>query len=290
MRIAQLADFHFTRLTANPFRLFSKRILAHLNWIFFRRKNFFENQLDSLPLLLKELNVDLVLLGGDFTTTALPTEFKRAAQFVSQLPASWIAIPGNHDCYTFRSDRQKHFYRYFTNHRKQITHRVEFFNLKEHGVEAHRVDSDTWIVALDTAQATNPYSSEGFFSPQLERNLKEVLGLIDGQDRILLLNHYPFFQNDEPRRNLKRGEVLQHMLEKDPRISVYLHGHTHRHTVADLQVSDLPLILDSGSCTHHKKGSWNLIDLTADGCKVSTYRWTDQWTSIRTESFEWTRH
>lgn len=289
MRIAHISDFHYTHITWNPFRLFSKRLLGNINWLFHRRNHFFEEQLDPLPGLFQELGVDLVLLGGDFSTTALFKEFEKARRFTDQITQPCIAIPGNHDQYTFRSYRKKHFYRYFTNQRKQIAHPVEFFTLREHGVEAHQIAPHWWVVALDTALATNPYSSEGLFSVKQEAYLKEVLQLIPQTDPILLLNHYPFFQNDVTRHNLKRGDELQAILKSNPRIRMYLHGHTHRQTVADLQISNLPIILDSGSCAQGKKGAWNLIDLKPEGCSVATYRWDHKWTKTRTQEFAWTR-
>lgn len=289
MRIAQVSDFHFTHLTWNPFRLLSKRIFGNANWFFLRKKHFFEEQVEPLADLFQELGVDLVLLGGDFTTTALKEEFQKADRFVKKIRQPWIAIPGNHDHYTLRSYRGKHFYRYFANKRKEIVHPVEFFTLKDHGIEAHRVAKGWWLIAMDTSLATNPYSSKGLMSEKLEAYLEEVLTLIPKGESVLLLNHYPFFQNDEARRNLQRGEALEALLKRHPRVRLYLHGHTHRHTVADLQQSALPIVLDSGSCSQGRKGAWNLIDLKPDGCTVSTYRWDHAWTKTRTEEFAWTR-
>lgn len=289
MRIAHVSDFHFTQLTWNPFRLLSKRFLGNLNWIAVRKKHFFEEQVEPLPKLFDDLDIDLVLLGGDFSTTALFEEFEKARSFVKKIKKPWLAIPGNHDHYTHRSYRNKHFYRYFTNHREEIAHPVEFFTLKEHGIEAHKIAPHWWVIALDTALATNPYSSEGFFSEKLEGYLEEVIKLIPKEDSILLFNHFPFFLNDVERHNLRRGEALQKILEREPRIRLYMHGHTHRHTVANLQVSNLPIVLDSGSCAQGRKGAWNLIDLKSDGCTVSTYRWDHKWTKTRTEEFAWTR-
>lgn len=288
MRLVHISDFHYTHLTLNPLRLFSKRLLGTLNWFFFRRKHFFERQLDPLPALFKELKVDQVLFGGDFSTTSLIEEFKKAKRLIAKSTAPWIAVPGNHDCYTFRSCKQKNFYRYFANE-KPIKEPIDFFNLKEHRVEAHDLGKNWVLVALDTAVATNPYSSEGFFSEKLENYLKEVLALIPKNKQVILLNHFPFFQNDVKRHNLIRGEALQKVLEQNPQVRLYLHGHTHRHTIADLQVSNLPIVLDSGSSAEGKKGSFNLIDLKDDGCTISTYRWNNQWTKIHEQTLPWTR-
>jgi 3',5'-cyclic AMP phosphodiesterase CpdA len=287
MRIVQISDFHFTHLTANPFRLLSKRFLGHLNWIFLRKNTFFFNRLASLPKIFTDLNVDLVLFGGDFSTTALLKEFETASRFVRKVKQPWLATAGNHDHYTYRSYSQKHFYRYFANRREKIAHPVEFFTLKDHGIEAHQLRSGYWLIILDTALATNLYSSAGLFSEKLQSYLTEVLNLIPKTDSILLLNHYPLLQNDIERHCLQRAGHLQKLIEQDRRIKLYLHGHTHRHTIADLQPNNLPLILDSGSCTQN--GSWNLIDLKSNGAAVSTYQWQNGWTQTDTKEFQWTR-
>lgn len=282
MRIAQISDFHFTHITWNPFRLFSKRLFGNLYWLFNRKKIFFPEQLAPLPKLFTELQVDWVLLGGDFTTTSLKEEFKKAVQFVSKISQPWIAIPGNHDHYTRRSHRQKHYYRYLSNRP------ARFFSLEKQGVEAHLISPNWWIVALDTAHPTPPHSSEGLFSEALEKNLETLLKLIPSQDAILLFNHYPFFQNDASHRNLRRGEELQKLLQRHPRIRIYAHGHTHRHTIADLQANQLPLILDSG-CPAQGQGTWNLIDFASQGCTVTSYQWDNQWKPFRTEEISWKR-
>jgi 3',5'-cyclic AMP phosphodiesterase CpdA len=177
MRIAQVADFHFTKLTWNPFRLLSKRLLGNINWLFKRKKSFSTKQLEPLPDLFKELGVDLVLLGGDFTTTALREEFETSAQFIKKIKQPWLAIPGNHDHYTWLSYWGKHFYRYYTNKRKAISHKAEFFNLKEHGIEGHDIGSNWWVIALDTARAINSligalHSGVDFFQNPIKTHIK----------------------------------------------------------------------------------------------------------------------
>src|SRR5690606_33890490 len=97
MRIAQISDLHYTHITWNPLRFLSKRLFGLWNWVLFREKEFFPEQLEPLPALFRELKVDLVLLGGDFSTTSLLEEFELASQLIQQISQPWIAIPGNHD-------------------------------------------------------------------------------------------------------------------------------------------------------------------------------------------------
>lgn len=289
MRIAHISDFHYTHITWNPFRLFSKRFLGNLNWLFIRRKELSEKQADSLVDLLEELNVDYVFFGGDFSTTSLPEEFQKAKAFVSRIKIPWFAIPGNHDRYTKKSCKKKSFYRYFSNPQKKIKTPTDFFRLQEHRIETYPLKEGWHLIALDTTLATPLSSSKGLFSEKLEGYLKEVLAILPKKDSVILFNHYPFLKDLTERRSLKRREALEAILKENPQIKLYLHGHTHRQIVADLQNANLPLVLDSGSCTHLKHGSWNLIDIEENGCKVRRYRFDQTWKEQDTQEFSWTR-
>jgi len=283
MRIAQISDFHYTELTFNPLRLFSKRILGLCNWLLHRNREFSAQQIEDLPALFRDLHVDLVLLGGDFTTTSLQEEFIQAEKFVKKLTQPWIAIPGNHDHYTASSYRQKRFYKYFANQNATC------FSLQKEEIEGHNIAPGWWVVAVNTAYPTGIASSRGFFSEQVEAKLEDFIKNLPKGDRVILLNHYPFFQNDAHHRTLKRGEALEQLLRRQSKIVLYLHGHTHRRIIADLQSADLPIILDSGSCTLRKGGSWNLIDISASGCVVTPYVWEGGWKKSEAREFSWTR-
>ncbi len=281
MRIIHISDFHFTKLTANPLRLFPKRIFSHLNWLLRRKKEFDETQVENLPALFEDLNVDLVLFGGDFSSSSMPEEFKQAKTFVQRIKSPWIAIPGNHDQYTVRSYQKKRFFESFANKKPDLA------SLKKEGVEAHKISKRWWVVAMDTAKPTCITSSEGTFSKALEAQLEHLLGQIPKDDKIILLNHYPFFAQEDPKKALKRGEHLEKLLRRHSNISLYLHGHTHRHSIADLRPDGLPIVLDSGSCSLKNKGTWNLIDLEPAGCTVSTYHLKGSWEKENTQEFAW---
>lgn len=285
MRLAQISDFHFTRLTWNPARLFSKRILGTLNWILTRKGAFSEEHLASLPSLFDQLGVEKILFGGDFTSTSLEEEFSAARSFLQRCNRPWLAIPGNHDSYTKESERKKLFYHYFSN-----PDQGGFpLSLSKDRVEIHPLKKGWWIVLLDTAKATHFLSSKGNFSPKLEENLLRALHSLPAQDKILLFNHYPFFLNDLPSRHLERGAALEKLIKKDKRICAYLHGHTHRHTVADLQPSHLPLVLDSGCIASRSSATWNLIDLTEEGCTIQGYRYQGKWAPFKEAKVTWNR-
>lgn len=280
MRIAQISDLHFTKLSWNPFHLFPKRIFGQLHWLLGRKTKFDLSWLNDLPSFLSQLNVDWVFLGGDFTSSSLPQEFELAQKFTNQLQSPWIAVPGNHDMYTRSSQQTKRYYQYLTNRPPSI------FSLAKEGIAAYQIDPLWWVIALDTAQPTAASSSQGFFSQEQEEVLENFLTTLPLNQRVILLNHYPFFQNGPLKHRLNRGKELQNLIERHSQIALYLHGHTHSRIVADLQKGNLPIILDGGSVSDKKSASWNLIDLEEKRCFVTCYEGISP---IRKEEFLWTR-
>ncbi|MFS8563523.1 MAG: metallophosphoesterase [Rhabdochlamydiaceae bacterium] len=278
LRIAQISDLHFSKLTYSLSQFLSKQWVGNFNLFAFRKKNYIPDNINLLPEIFKDLNVQYVVVCGDVSTTSQRSEFALASHFIQHLAANDatpIVVPGNHDQYTKKAYKQKWFYDFFPS---SFSSPIKKFNLKEHGVAAKFLGDQWWIVTLDTALATPLISSRGYFSPFIEFNLEELLLQIPPQDSVILVNHFPFFQNDSSRKILLRGAELQAVIRKFPKIKFYLHGHSHRHCIADLRMDGLPVILDSGSTAHRTDGTWNLIDITHNGNSVTAYAWqTDKW-------------
>ena len=257
-----------------------------MNLLFNRGHDFSPKGPYALIDQLKKQHVTDVIVSGDLTTTSSRAEFQLAKQFINKLKAVGLRvylIPGNHDHYTKRAYRKQKFYQYFeTQHSKDLP-----YNLANHGVTAKKLTQGWWLVLMDTTLATPLTSSNGYFSKSTEASLKKLLQDIPSQDKILLVNHFPFFQHDTPKRRLKRGTVLENILKKQPNVQLYLHGHTHRRCIADLRENGLPIILDSGS-TAYCKGSWNLLDLEEDSCKLQVFSWENsQWSPLESHNFRW---
>ncbi len=278
IRIAHISDLHFSKISFNPLQFFTKRWLGNFNSLFSRKKTFIADHLLSLPSLFSELNVDQLIISGDLTTTSRKKEFAQAKKFTDQCVkvVPTFVIPGNHDHYTKKAYRDKIFYDYFPN-----------TSLKNSGVSATSLGHKWWLVELDTTVPTPWLSSHGHFSIEMEKHLESVLKSIPQEDSVLLVNHFPFF-NNEIRKILNRADNLKKLLQQFPQVKLFLHGHTHRQTLADLRGNQLPIILDSGSTTHKHRGSWNLIDISDKGCDVHIYQLKNSsWEKTKTSSFTW---
>lgn len=283
-RFAHISDLHFSQLFLGPGQFFSKRWIGNLNLLLNRKKQFDHEALYALIPLFQELKVDGVVLTGDLTTTSHQEEFNLAKKYIDALTAAGLKvflIPGNHDHYTRKAYRTLEFYRHFgTVHRPEDP--LSFFKLQEDKVCATHLGKEWWLLSLDCTLATPLLSSHGVFSEHVQKNLEHALSFVASDQKIIMINHFPFFDTDH-KKTLDRSDELRSILRRFPQIKLYLHGHTHRHIIADLRPSQLPLVIDSGSTAQKKQGSWNLIDITEDGCDISVYKKT---ASDRPQSWE----
>ncbi|MCP5506093.1 MAG: metallophosphoesterase [Chlamydiales bacterium] len=281
IKVAHISDLHFSRFSPSPAQFFSKRWLGNLNLLLNRAKEYINERPFSLIPTFKEQGITHVIISGDLTTTSSKQEYRIAKRFVDTLKKEGMKvflIPGNHDHYTKKADRTKAFYQSFPSPKESS------FSLSAHGVAGVPLTEGWHLILMDTTFASKLTSSNGFFSPIIEKNLKKLLKTIDPEQNILLVNHFPFFQHDKPHRRLIRGEKLKAIVSTHPNIQLYLHGHTHRRTIADLRPNKLPLILDSGS-TGHRNGSWNLMELDATSLKLTVHKWDNAWNPIDEQIF-----
>ncbi len=285
LRFAHLSDLHFSTPSWNPLQLFSKRWIGNLNLLLRRKREFNEAQLYQLLPLLQQRNVTTVLLTGDLTSTSHPKEFALASDYVDALKNAGLRtflLPGNHDHYTKAADQQRVFYRYFDSEYNTP------YRLKENRITTTELGHNWWLFAIDTTLATSLLTCHGHFFKELEETLRKALQSIPEGHQVILMNHFPFFELTSKKKNLLRGEALQELLTQFPQVKFYLHGHTHRHTIADLRPSGLPIILDSGCSANKEDGSFNLVEIHTEGCDVEVFRINDHtWQSVKQVNLKW---
>ncbi len=232
--------------------------------------------MEGLPNFLSDIGVTHAIITGDLTTTSTKKEYAIARRFVDQLIEKNIrcfVIPGNHDHYTQSAFRKKIFYQYFP---RQFSDEFSNFNLEKDQVTAVKLEGKFFLVALDTTLSTPIFYSTGLFSSIAEQSLIQILSQLPADAHVILANHFPLFQHEQLRRVMWRARALQNILKQFPTVKLYLHGHTHRHCLADLRESALPVILDSGSISHYRLGTFNIIDAENDSCTIRVYRYSDQ--------------
>lgn len=211
-------------------------------------------------------------------------EAKKFIEFFEKEHIQVFTLPGNHDHYTKKAYHANRFYDFFPSSFSMDLP----FNLKEHRVTATKLANGTWVVLLDCARSTSLLMSTGVFSEEIEKNLVSLLDQIPKDDHILLLNHFPLFSNEGPRKALVRADALQKIIKDHPNIKLYLHGHSHRHCIADIRMSGFPIVMDCGSTSHLDNGSWNFLQVSKEGFSVEAFRKQENaWECFQTAKGAW---
>lgn len=295
-RLAHISDLHFSKLTWNPSQFFSKRWLGNLNLLLKRKHTFDPDHLTTLLPFFHERKVDTILITGDLTSTSHEAEFILAKQFIDSLRQEnfkVFTLPGNHDHYTHAAYQQKLFYQFFNaSYSSPVDTTSSSLSLKENGLTSVYLGDRWWLIGLDTAIATSLLSSNGYFSEALELKLEKQLAEIPSDHFVILMNHFPLFSNESSRKSLIRKDALKNLLERFPQVKLYLHGHTHRHTIADLRNSHLPIMLDSGSTAQKQGATWNFLEISQHGCEIEVFKKQNHgstlpWQTVLKSSFKW---
>ncbi len=263
LRIAHLSDPHFSHITLNPSQFLSKRWMGNLNLILFRRKSYQTGHLDYLPQLMKNLDIDLVVISGDFTATSLDSEFEAARKFVHSFNQQVITLPGNHDVYTRAAEKEKTYYKYFPSKSLEKT-RVEKIQLKK----------NWWWVGLDCARANTLLKSNGCFFQEMHDPLVKTLESISRDQHVILGNHFPLFPSGRKSHDTDRGDLLAALVKRYPHVKLYLHGHDHEPYIIDRRDEGYPLTLNAGSCAHQPDGTFYVVELNNESAIVERLLFT----------------
>lgn len=270
MRLAHLSDIHFFSFRKNPLQIFSKRLLGNFNFYFTRKKSFDQSLAVKVLSQLKELGISHLIITGDYTCTSSREEFGLMQEYVKKVRHEGFTVftlPGNHDAYTHKSYHKQIFY-------DRLHHLVNFqgehnFLLNRDRVAIYRLCDDYYLILIDCAVASKYTQSIGRFSRAIEARLKEALSHIEKDAKIVVAGHFPFDPFLIPSVHLERGSHLRSILDNDPRVLAYIHGHRHNQEITK---RGHLWVADSGSISISRKSSFNLIELKDSTCLITPYR------------------
>ncbi|XAM00038.1 metallophosphoesterase [Phycisphaeraceae bacterium D3-23] len=222
-RLLLLGDLHLFSLWPAPWHMASKRILGQTNLWLNRRKAFQHHRLQELVEKAIGLQPDLVLCSGDLTTTALRGEFETAKRFLEPLAecVPIVAVPGNHDKYTFHAARSNRMQRILPGWVPAAFPHTQPINVG-------------WdLLALDAAIPRIKDAVGRLGRVQLEA-IATTLEQRDPSRGLVVLCHYPCVVppgiHEHASHKLADGPALRTMLEKHTQRGarvVYIHGHIH---------------------------------------------------------------
>ncbi|MCC6144320.1 MAG: metallophosphoesterase [Candidatus Hydrogenedentes bacterium] len=282
-KLIHIADLHFWKLIWNPLKLMNKRFLGNLNVWLKRRREFQMHLAEDFADAAAATGITTVVLTGDFTSTATDAEFRLARAFVEGLARRGLQVhlvPGNHDVYTFESERTRRFEK----------HLGAF--IPEHGYPSRvTLPNGTPLLLLPTVSA-NYLSAKGRIR---KREIEAALQLIHGcpPGPILVAAHYPVLPKthgytSSPDRQLRNWEHLRDALGNSGRQLLYMAGHVHRFSyTADPNFPGVEYLTTPALFMrrhgHVERGAFSEIHLDDAGFHVYRHGYAEEWIREKTQ-------
>lgn len=152
------------------------RTIVHLSDLHFGRVD--NKQVEPLLERVHAIAPDITALSGDFTQNGTEREFRRASEFVKQLPGRIIAVPGNHDMA-------------FLNVWKRATQRLKLFReFISNEPEPFYQDDELAVIGLNTARIT--HLRDGRIREWQIRRLEDRMKDVAPDVIKVLVTHHPF--------------------------------------------------------------------------------------------------
>lgn len=272
VRLAHFSDVHLTsrKLGWGPRDFASKKVTGWVNVKLLgrgRRFRYSNAIADALVNDMKTRGYDGIIFSGDATKLAFRREFEHAAAKLcvgdAAMPTA-MAVPGNHDYYTFRCFTAGRFEHAFApwQHGERVDGHKYPFAKKIGGV---------WLIGVNSSTPNfwTWDASGGIGEAQLKR-FRELCGRLDDGPRVVV-THYPL---RTPRGKVEhsthrlRDHAEAAAAAKECGISLWLHGHIHRGYTRPAG-DDLPFhTVSAGSATQTNRWGYNEYLFDGEGVKL----------------------
>lgn len=200
------------------------KTIAHLSDLHFGRHS--PRVAEAILQDLREIAPSLVAISGDLTQRARKKEFQAARDFLRQVPAPRISVPGNHDI-----PLENLFLRLtdpFGGYRKYISEETA----------PTFIDPEFALFGLNTVRPS--HWKRGYFSPERLQSLEARIDAAPPRDFKIVLCHHPIvsLQKLSPTAEVSNPERLLPLLETGA-VDLVLAGHFHRQSLAETISMDL---------------------------------------------------
>lgn len=288
MKIGHISDLHILDIAdVSPLDFANKRLLGAANLILRRSHAHSADVARRAIERLVEADVDHIVITGDLTNLALPSEFEAAAQILADVvddPDRVSLIPGNHDYYTREAVAAR---RFETTFAPYLTSDLPEYQT-ERGYPFCRVRDGVAVVGLNSGIATPWFFATGRVH---EDELDAAYDLLQDDalaDRfiIVMVHHHllPFEHSrvEFTRRLINADRVLQ--VCRQGGVDLVVHGHNHHYDVIEqpkLTGAGTMRICEAGSASVQQYGE------PAFGGKYNIYHVEDaQLRSIETHLYQ----
>jgi 3',5'-cyclic AMP phosphodiesterase CpdA len=165
---------------------------------------------------------DLVVLSGDITQRARPSQFRAARAFMERLAAPMLAIPGNHDIPLFDV---------WARWRRPYAAHMAVFG---HALEPVHSSPDMLVVCVNTTRAWRHKDGE-VSAQQIERVARLLVAAKASQLRVVVVHQPAAVTRVEDVKNLLHGHAQALQRWSTAGADLVLGGHIHLPYVQDVQ-------------------------------------------------------
>jgi Icc protein len=223
--------------------------------------SFSEDAMRSAVERINGLEPDMVVLAGDLTAAGYEWEFEQAANWVDQIEAPTLVVPGNHDA---RNVGWIHFERYFG----------ERFSRYQRDFEPERAErllaAGLTMVGVDSSQ---PDLDEGHIGRERYDWIRKQFDRADHMKIFVIHHHLVPIPGTGRERNIitDAGDLLALLNQLD--IDIVLSG--HKHVPFFWGLNGILICNSSTATTRRVRGltpaSWNELQADASTVKVFTH-------------------
>lgn len=226
MLVAHCSDLHLLSLEgARPRDFLGKRLTGGLNLLLNRGGEFSTEVAITLMRDVSAQGAEHLLVSGDLTNLALPSELALARRVLAELklpPSEVTVVPGNHDAYTEEVVRRDDFGRLM----------LPFLRGDLQGASGFpfaRLRGELAVIALTTAVPTAPLIATGRVGRGQLQALERLLDSAEcrARFRLVVLHHPPHDRHVHWHNRLLDAGELRAVLARSG-AELVVHGHQHR--------------------------------------------------------------
>jgi 3',5'-cyclic AMP phosphodiesterase CpdA len=238
--VAHCSDLHLLSLQgARPLDFLGKRLTGALNLLLNRGGEFPTDVAFALMRDIGAQGAEHVLVSGDLTNLALPSELAEARRVLEELrmpPSAVTVIPGNHDAYTEEVVRRNDFSRVMLPFlRGELQPEPTLFPFV-------RLRGEVAVVALTSAVPSAPLMATGRIGAGQLAALERLLGSPECRERfrLVVLHHPPHERQVHWHNRLLDAAALRSVLARAG-AELVVHGHQHRFQRVELEGPSGPI-------------------------------------------------
>jgi len=246
------------------------RTLVHLSDLHFGRVD--ERLVEPLIARVRALGPDLVVVSGDLTQRARPSEFRAARAFLDRLPCARLVVPGNHDI---------PFYNAFQRFLQPLD---KFHRFIEADANPCFIDAEIAVVGVNTARSLT-FKGGRINARQIEV-LRARLGSVGANVTKVAVTHHPFDLPEDwdgRARSVGRAALALETLASCG-VDLLLAGHFHRSnaevTARTVAVGGRSaLLVQAGTATSTRSrgeaNAFNVLRLEPGRVAIDRYAWDE---------------